>query len=375
MTRTSNLIIGFGLLAVVAIAVILLIDPCLYKPCTADAVPSQAPTTGPSLSSVYVYGGYRCFEDEICMAVLRDRYRIEVTGEFRKGTFDMTDDYNPSVDCIWPGSNTGIEYFQSKHPEVQIRKSAAIFQTPIALFTWRSLLTELDKAGLVYSKNGVYYLRMQPIVDAMIADKQWSEIGVSIPGYIRVESTDPSSSSSGMLWLEMVGNYLVEGENRNGKVLSGADLLANPTILSKLYTYWENQGLQIDTTSKMFSKFISSGVGMPMIVAYESSYINWFEGQSAEMQAQAAKIVGLYPETTINTDHTLASLSPACDALVDALANDVELQLLGWQKHGMRNGSGGIGAKPESAPWFAESLPYVNEAKIDVYLAITDMLK
>jgi hypothetical protein len=364
MTRIRNLIVGFALLSVVAFVIILLTQWC-------EIFPSFCPK---QLTPVYVYGGYRCFEDEQCMAALRDRYSLDVTGEFRKGTFAMTDDYKPTVDCIWPGSITGIEYFQTRQ-EVKIRKSAVVFQTPIALFTWKELLPELEKAGLVYSKDGVYYLRMQPLVDAMVADKQWNDLGVGIPGYVRVESSDPASSSSGTLWLEMIGDYLVPGDNRDGKVLTSADLQANPTLLPELYTYWENQGFQVDTTSKLFDKFISSGAGMPMVVAYESSYIDWYEAQSEGMKAQAAKIVGLYPEITINTDHTLASLTPACDPLVDAFTSDTELQELGWVKHGMRNASGGIGAKPQSAPWFAASVPYVPEAKIDVYQSIKDVLK
>ena len=376
MSRTRNLIFGFALLAVVAGAIIFLTQCAFGKwPCKPPPLPSALPTPTPPPAGVYVYGGYRCFEDEQCRNLLRDKYQIEVTGEFRKGTFGMADDYKDNVDCIWPGSITGIDYFQTTRPEVNIRKSAVIFQTPIILFTWRELLPELEEAGLVYTQNDVYFLRMQPLVEAMVAEKQWNEIGVGIPGYVRVESTDPASSSSGMLWLEMLGNYLVPGDDRAGKVLTSADLQANPDILPALYTYWENQGLQVDTTSKLFDKFISSGAGMPVIVAYESSFIDWYEDQSENMKAQAAKIVGLYPEITINTDHTLASLSPACDALVDAFASDVQLQELGWLKHGMRNATGGIGAKPQSAPWFAASVPYVPEAKIDVYQSIKDMLK
>jgi len=373
MTSTRNLIVGIILLAVVAIIMIAIIIPGATKPPAPTPTPTPMPT--PSPNSVYVYGGYRCFEDEQCMALLRDQYRIDVKGEFRKGTFGMADDYKDTVDCIWLGSITGIEYFQTKQPSMKIRQSAVIFQTPIALFTWKELLPELEGAGLVYARNGVYFLRMQPLVDAMIAEKQWNEIGAGIPGYVRVESTDPVSSSSGMLWLEMIGSYLVPGNDRDGKVLTSDDLQSNPAILPALYTYWENQGLQGETTSKLFDKFVSSGAGMPVIVAYESSYIDWYEAQSANMKAQATKIVGLYPEITINTDHTLASLAPACDPLVEALANDVQLQELGWVMHGMRNGTGGIGAKPQSAPWLAASVPYVPEAKIDVYQSIKGVLK
>jgi hypothetical protein len=376
MTRTRNLLLGFTLLAVVAFAFILFRNWCQIFTCPPPPPPPPpTPTATPPLASVYVYGGYRCFEDEECMAVLRDKYRLDVKGEFRKGTFAMADDYKDTVDCIWPGSITGIEYFQTKHPEVKIRRQEVIFQTPIILFTWKELLPELEKAGLVYTKDGVNYLRMQPLVEAMIAEKQWNEIGVSTPGYIRVESSDPASSSSGMMWMEMLGNYLAPGDKRDGKVLTAADLQGNPPILPDLYTYWENQGFQVDTTSKLFDKFISSGAGMPMVVAYESSFIDWYEAQPDSMKAQAAKIVGLYPEITINTDHTLVSLNPACDPLVEALASDAQLQELGWVKHGMRNATGGIGAKPQSAPWLAASVPYVPEAKIDVYQAIKDELK
>jgi hypothetical protein len=380
MTTTRNLLVGFGLLIIVAVGIFVIVNWCQIFPCPKPPEPTPTPiplpTPTPTPRPIFVYGGYRCFEDEQCLAILHDRYGIVVTGEFRKGTFAMSDDYHPEVDCIWPGSNTGIEYFRSSHPDVTIRKSEVIFQTPIALFTWKELLPQLEKAGLVYTSNDeVNLLRMKSLVEAMIAEKKWKDIGVDIPGYIRVESTDPAQSSSGMLWMEMIGSFLVSGNDTGGRVLTKNDLQTNPTILPALYTYWENQGLQVNTTSKLFDKFISSGAGIPIIVAYESSFIDWYESQSEDMKAQAGRIVGLYPEITINTDHTLASLTPACDPLVNALATDKELQELGWLHAGMRNPSGGIGRKPPSAAWFAASVPYENEAKIDVYNAIKELLQ
>ncbi len=65
MTRTRNLILGFALLSVVAFAIILIPKWCETFPFTCT----------PKLNPVYVYGGYRCFEDEQCLAVLRDKYQ------------------------------------------------------------------------------------------------------------------------------------------------------------------------------------------------------------------------------------------------------------------------------------------------------------
>jgi hypothetical protein len=206
---------------------------------------------------------------------------------------------------------------------------------------------------------------MKPLIDAMHEDKQWLDLGVDIPGYVNVESTDPLESSSGMIWLALMASYLVPGNETGGRVVTLDDLIDND-ILPVLRKYWENQGNQTITTGKLFPRFITTGAGMPMIVAYENSFIGWYEALPDDQKPQADRIVGIYPQVTISTEHSLASLTPACDQLLEMFMTDAEIQRLAWNNYGMRNIAGGIGARPGSASWIAVTVPYVPEPKTDV---------
>ncbi len=359
MTRKGNLIVGFVLLAVVAAVIIAILSP------------------RPSYTPLYVYGGYRYFGDEQIVGILHDQYHLDIKGEFKKGTFAMSDDYDPAkqpVDCIFPGSRIGIDYFKQKHPGV-MKNSAVVAQDRIVVYTWQELLPALENAGLVYSRNGVWYLRMKDLVDAMVDEKQWRDINAEIPGYVRVESTDPLTSSSGLQWLAFLGTYMVSSKEAGGKILTNEDLEADSTILKRLHTYWENQGTQADTTGNLFPRFITSGTGIPMIVAYESSFTDWYSTLPADQKALASKIVGIYPETTINIEHTLASLTPACTPLLSILTNDAKINELAWTNHGLHPQGYMITDPPVFAPWIALSLPVVPEPKKDVTDAIQNMLK
>ncbi len=388
MTSRNNLVMGLALLAVVAAVIIrLLTCPCCWPlgPCPSIAPPTPVPTAKPAATptptpipttALYVCGGYRYFADPEIQNILHDQYRIEVTGEFRKGTFAMAVDCVPpkkQVDCIFPGSKIGIDDYQEKNPGV-IRSSAVAAQDRIILFTWQELLPSLEKAGLVYSKGGSWYVKMKPLVDAMIVEKQWREIGADIPGYVRVESTDPVTSSTGVQWLAFVGSYLVAGNEAGGRILTMADLEADPTILKRLYKYWENQGAQVDTTAKLFSRFIASGAGSPMIVAYESSFTDWYVPLPPEQKEKATRIVGLYPEYTIGVEHILASLTKACDGLLSPITSDPKIQELAWKNHGLHPEGWIPPGPPSSAPWLAMNIPLIPEPKKDVTDAIIEAL-
>ena len=352
MISNRNRIVGIALLAIVAVVMVLLLIP----------PPTPTPTIVSYSTSLYVYGGYRYFEDPEIMAILHDRYSTDVTGDFRLGTFDMSDEYKEGVDCIFPGSKAGIDYFEQQHPGV-IRRAEPVFQSPIMVYTWRADLPTLEDAGLIHEVDGVYTLRMEQLIQAMLKGDQWSDLGINIPGYVSIVSTDPLTSSSGVMWLAIIGGYLVPGNESGGKIMTVDELKSNH-ILPALVDYWEHQGYQIGTTGDLFHLFISTGPGMPMIVAYENSYINWYHTDLPDdRKSEAQKIVGLYPENTITTEHSLASLTEKCDQLLEIFTSDADIQRLAWENQGMRNLAGGIGEKPGNEAWIAATVPYIPEPK------------
>ncbi len=366
MTRRRNTVLGLILITLVAAIIvwgkvlIKLICPACFRP----------PATG-----LYVYGGYRYFGDPEIKAILLDRYGLDITGEFKKGTFAMADDYDAArqpVDCIFPGSKIGIEYFNEKHPQL-IKKAVVAAQDRIVLYAWKQELPALEGGGLAYNKGSSWYVRMKPLVDAMFAGQKWGDIGVGIPGYVRVAFTDPLKSSSGLQWMAFAGTYLIPGNEEGGSILTVANLQANPVILQQLYQYWEAQGAQVGTTGDLFPQFVASGAGIPLIVAYESSFTDWYYPLPADQQALAANIVGLYPEFTVNIEHTLASLTPACTPLLTAI-NDPEIQHLAWKKHGLYPQGYMPSGCPPGAAWCALTVPYVPEPKKSVTEAIQAVL-
>ncbi len=364
MNKQGNVASGLVLLAGVACMLVWLFGAARATQGTAaTAIPQPTPTV--QAEPVNVFGGYR-FADEQMLVYLRDRYQLRPI--FQKiGTFDMAEKWTPEIDCIFPSSKTGIDAFESRRPGI-IRRSETIFQDALVVFTWQEYVPALEKAGLVVTTDGVHMLRMAPLLAAMQQDKRWADLGIEIAGYVNVESTDPVKSASGLMWLSLMASYLVPGEAPGGRAVT-PDALADPALLPSIYQYWENQGLQVETTGKLFPKFVLTHA--PMIVAYESNYTDWYRSLPTEQQAVGQRVVGLYPEVTISTAHTLASTSPRCDALLDAFTTDAQLQQLAWEVAGVRNNAGGIGGRPDSAPWIAATVPFMPEPK----LAVTEAIK
>lgn len=361
MTSILNRNRVLGIAVVGAVAVTLGAIPSINRRLNP---PAPTPTAMPIYQEVYVFGGYR-FDDEEILAYLRDEYGLDVTF-VRKGTFAMADEWTPEVDCVFPSSRTGIEYFEQTRPDV-IRRAETIFQDPVVVFTWEEYLPTLEDAGIVVTEEDVHILQMDPLLDAMLSDQKWEDIGVDIPGYVNVESTDPLNSASGLMWFSLVAGYLVPGNETGGRVVTFQDL-DEGSILPLLYQYWENQGMQVDTTGKLFPRFVLTHA--PMIVAYESNYTDYYQSLPPNEQLLAEEIVGVYPQVTINTEHMLASTSPDCDRLLEVFVGDTTLHEMAWRLAGVRNRAGGIGQHPGNASWIADNVPYVPEPKLNVTDAI-----
>lgn len=352
--RRRNVVIVISLLTIVAIVIIGL-RTCWFGLTQCHTI------------TLYVNGGYRYFEDEEILSVLRKQYGIEMAGEFRMGSFAQVDNYDPShkppIDCIFPSTNIAVNEFKQQRPDIPM-KAVVVADDRIIVYTWRELLPTLEKSQLVYKQGNVYYIRMQPLVAAMIANKTWKDVGINIPGLVRIETTDALKSTTGAEWMAMTGSYLVPDNDLGSQVLTLSNLADNPTILPNLYDNWERQGFQEDTTSKLFQRFVNVGSGIKMMVAYESSFTDWYYPLPPAQQGPAAQIVGLYPEATTGVEHTLVALhtaddstvSPACEQLQTILTHDSKIIDLAWTHHGLCT-RGSVCPTLSSAPWIAHTVP------------------
>jgi len=375
----NRMIAGVGVLALIAVIIVVISNWCTIF---SGTCPPPAPTlTQPgacpnATTHVYSYGGYRYFEDASIMQILCERYGIEVKGEFRMGGYAMSDKYphpdpNITVDCTYPASRITVDYFAANHPNTILQ--AVVTSTDLnVIYTWQDYLPTLMQAGIVTQVNQVYFVNMKPLVDAMLAGKQWADIGVAIPGPVRIETTDPLTSTGGAIWMAYMGSFMTPGNETGSKPLTLTDLQANPAIYPTLYTYWELQGSQIDTTVKLFNTFISRGEGMPMAVAYETSFVAWLSTLDDDTKTRAQDIIGLYPNPTVGAELTLVSVNHDCDQLQHVLVEDKDIIRIARQNSGVCP-PGFICDSIVNAPWLRDNDTFpvlVSEPKDDVTAAI-----
>lgn len=170
-------------------------------------------------------------------------------------------------------------------------------------------------------------LRMAAYLDAARADRTWQQLTGAdrygeLTGTLYLSSTDPETSNSGALYLA-AASYVANG----GKVVAYAAEVTRATpLLHKLVSV---QGAQQSSTDAAFRDFVS-GAGNPLVLVYESQVASLLaDGQ------QPDDLVVLYPDTTVNSDHTVVPLTENGQALAELLSTDPRLREL-EVRHGFR---------------------------------------
>ncbi|MET7475142.1 hypothetical protein ABZT17_12380 [Streptomyces sp. NPDC005648] len=202
------------------------------------------------------------------------------------------------------------------------------FYSPLVVVAHRDaaqVLAANGLASLATEHRGT--LKMAAYLDAARHDRTWQQLKGAgkygeLSGTVFISSTDPESSNSGALYLA-AASYVADG----GRVVaSRADLDRTEPLLKKLVSV---QGAQQSSSDAVFRDFVS-GAGNPLVLVYES--------QVASLLADGQKpgdLVVLYPDTTVNSDHTVVPLTEDGRALAQLLSTDPELRRLAV-RHGFR---------------------------------------
>lgn len=266
------------------------------------------------------------FEDEEIQDILAKKYHIRLNYS-RAGSFDMITADTEGRDYMFPSSQTALELYQSTYG-----KPAAdeiIFNTPLVLYSHRNVVDALEKQGVVTERDGVSYVDMQKLTDMMLAETQWSDIGLpELYGSVLVDTTDPVKSNSGNMFAALLANVL-----NGGRTVTANDV---PEILPELKTIFARLGYMETSSSDLFNQFMRMGVGAkPMIAGYESQILEYAKEQPEEYAKVQDDIVILYPTPTVWSTHVYIALDEQGKKGIEALM-DEEVQRLAWQKHGFR---------------------------------------
>ncbi|MCX4983138.1 hypothetical protein [Streptomyces sp. NBC_00572] len=252
-------------------------------------------------------------------------------GTETSGSWDMEELPLDGYDFAFPSSKAPADELRAK-----AAKKAKATTAPLRPFYSPLVVVAHSAAARVLAGNGLATLgprgtsgtlRMDAYLAAARADRTWQQLKGSaghaeLSGTLFITSTDPVASNSGALYLA-AASYVADG----GRVAGDkAAVTRTAPILRKLV---QVQGAQQSSSDAPFRDFIS-GVGNPLVLVYESQV-------AAQLLAgrPMGDLVVLYPDTTVNSDHTLVPLTENGRALGELLATDPELRKLAV-RHGFR---------------------------------------
>lgn len=268
--------------------------------------------------------------------LLRSEYGLAV--EFRRaGSFEMLELPRQDQDFLWPSSQVALEKFRQDSGAPLA--DALIFNSPIVLYSWAEVTEGLVGSGLIQFDGSTYQAQLAPLLQAVIDGRSWESVGVdALFGPVVVTSTDPLRSNSGNMYAGLAAG-----------TLTGAvpDLSALGRIESDLLTVFRVQGQMEHSTGTLFERFLELGVGrFPMIVGYESQYIEFARENPDTWPQLRDRLQLVYPVPTVWSSHPMIALTEAGRELTEALQDD-RLQQIAWRQHGFR--SGGVAADNDPA--------------------------
>jgi hypothetical protein len=183
----------------------------------------------------------------------------------------------------------------------------------------------------VTEENGAYFCDMKKIIDLVLADKKWKDIGCpELYGNISVFSTDPEKSNSGNMFACLVATLL-----NKGNVVDESSI---DKVMPQLKSLFTKLGYMESSSGILFNNFLTTGVGSkPIMVGYENQLLEYVanpDNSSAWSQLKD-DIKIIYPKPTVWANHVYIATDKNGEAGIDALM-DSKVQALAWENHGFR---------------------------------------
>ncbi|MGX1314152.1 hypothetical protein RKD24_004271 [Streptomyces calvus] len=229
-------------------------------------------------------------------------------------------------DLAFPSSRAPAAELAQKHGVRGILPRP--FYSPLVVVSRRGAAEVLAANGLATPAGRTPgTLKMAAYLDAARRDRTWQQLKGAerygeLTGTLFISSTDPQTSNSGALYLA-AASYVANG----GKVVaSDAEVERTAPLMRTLVSV---QGAQQSSTDAAFRDFVS-GAGNPLVLVYESQVAALLDEQQ-----NADDLVVLYPDTTVNSDHTVVPLTDDGRELAELLGSDPTLRKLAV-RHGFR---------------------------------------
>ncbi|MFD4597324.1 hypothetical protein ACFWPQ_04725 [Streptomyces sp. NPDC058464] len=284
------------------------------------------------------------------------------------GSWAMEDLDLKGYDFAFPSSSAPADTLAEKYHARQPLPRP--FYSPLVVVAHRSAAQVLAANGLaVLDGKGKGTLKMAAYLDAARHNRTWQQLNGAkahgeLTGTLYITSTDPETSNSGALYLA-AASYVANG----GRVVaSDADVRKTAPLLHKLVSV---QGAQQPSSDSVFRDFIS-GAGNPLVCLYESQVVSLLAEQHG-----SDDLVVLYPDTTVNSDHTIVPLDDAGRELGELLSTDPTLRRLAV-RHGFRpqgDSAEFVKATADRAAYLNQTLTGVRQAPVPTSTVLHDMAR
>lgn len=267
------------------------------------------------------------FEDEEVQKILKKEYQIEFDYS-RAGSLDMVTADLDGRDYLFPSSQTALEYYNDIHGKAL--SDEIIFNTPIVLYSHKTVVDALIRQGVVSVVDDVYYADMTKMTELILTDTQWSDLGLKeLYGFVSIDTTDPARSNSGNMFAALLANVL-----NGGKTVTKAEV---QKIMPKLREIFSGLGYMETSSSDLFNQFLRMGVGAkPIIAGYENQLLEYAAQNPDEYAKIKDDILIIYPTPTVWSTHVYIALDENGKIGINALL-DEKVQRIAWEKHGFRS--------------------------------------
>jgi len=268
--------------------------------------------------------------------ILARRYGLDVS--FRRvGSIEQAYMDTTGLDCLWPSNTSAAEIFGEQNPTANMTQEI-IFNSPIVLYSWATIVDALETEGLVtQTSEGIYTADTFQLFDELTGEtrQSWADLGVDqLFGNFNIITTDPTRSNSGNMFYALMANALADGNVATLEVME--------PLLPTIKEFYDGQGRLEESSGILFEQYIITGIGAhPIIANYESLIIEFAIANREQLDAITEQLRIIYLTPTVWSSHPLIGLTDGGDQLIEAL-KDPELQQIAWEQHGFRSGLASI---------------------------------
>lgn len=322
--------------------------------------------SGKDLTVIYgaVGGGKEDFlADSEFNKILKDKYRIKFVGDswgnsntvkkplvresvhygntsLSEDSLSVNNDRCSKYDLLFTSDERYLNYYRDTPKEdeaerYRVLKGSLTLNTPIVFYSWDTVVDAFIKEGIVTLRDGVYYITdPMKLINYILEDKSWRDIGLDLFGKINIASVDPVSSSPGATYYGLLLTILTGGSEDSAKI---------EEQLPKLKRLYDKSGYMGITPADLFEKFMKIGQGTyPLIVDYEKSLMEFRNRDKDGYENVKDHLRILYSEPTVTNSHCIATFTENGNKFMDAF-EDKNIQELAWKNYGFRvGGSGGV---------------------------------